>query len=109
MIKNELIRMTNEWLDEWQRSFTDNPSTPVQLRFLLRAAVECDVRDYILRLAVLSSPHFSDAGFKEILLERLVNTIYATDGETRKLTMLYFCVLCAIDGELITVAKAEYK
>jgi hypothetical protein len=101
--------MFNEWLDEWQRSFTDNPFTPVQLRFLLRTTVECDARDYILRLAVLSSPHFSDAGFKEILLKRLVNTIYATEGEIRKRAMLYFCVLCAVDGELITVAKAGYK
>ena len=101
--------MFNEWIHQWQRSGADSPSTPVQLLFLLRTTVECDARDYILRLAVFSYPHFSDAGFKETLLKRLVNTIDTTDGKIRKRMMLYLAVLCAVDGELITVAKAGYK
>ena len=79
---------------------------PIQLRFLLRTAVEHDARDDILRLSVLSSPYFLDAEFKETLLERLVHTFDTTGGEKIKLAMLYFCVLCAFDGKLITVAKA---
>lgn len=92
--------------DQWQQSFTKPSSAPVQLRFLLRTAVERDARDDILRLSVLSSPHFLDADFKEMLLERLVYTLDTTGGENIKLAMLYFCVLCAFDGKLTTAAKA---
>ena len=94
--------------DEWQQSFAEHPSAPVQLRFLLAAAVECNhVRYYVLRRAVHSSPHFSDAGFTKTLINRLINQIGTeTDREMKKLAMLCFCVLCAIDSELITVYKA---
>ena len=93
--------------NEWQRSFTSKcPSAPVQLRFLLATAVEYNAQDYILRLAVLSSPHFLDSKFTKTLLNRLINTIdTTTDGKMRELAMLCFCVLCAIDSELIAVYK----
>jgi hypothetical protein len=54
-------------------------------------------------------PHTSprDAGFRTSLLKRLANIIIDAGGETRKRAMLCFCVLCATDGELITVAKAR--
>ena len=97
--------------NRWQRYSTKRSkkrlSAPVQLRFLLAAAVECNAQGYILRLAVLSSPHFSDPEFTKTLLHRLINTIDTTDGEMRKLAMVCFCVLCAIDGELPTVCKAR--
>ena len=96
--------------DQWQQSFTGYPKgyppAPIQLRSLLRSTVECDDEDDILRLSVLSSSHFLDAEFKEMLLKRLVHTFDNTGGEKIKLAMLYFCVLCAFDGKLITVAKA---
>ena len=102
-IKHALIRMFNQW----QRSFTEHqPSAPVQFRFLLATAVECNVQDYILRLSVISSPHFLDPVFTKTLVNRLVNTINSADGEIRTLAMLCFCVLCAIDSKSFTVSRA---
>ena len=93
--------------DTWQRSFTEHPSAPVQLRFLLATAVERNVRGGVLQLAVLSSPRFSDAGFTKTLLDRLVLIIHAADDEMRDLAMLCFCVLCATDGEFLAGVKAR--
>ena len=93
--------------DEWQRSFTEHPSAPVQLRFLLATAVERDrVQDHVLRLAVLSSPHFSDARFTETLLDHLILTIHTAGDEMRRLAMLCICVLCAIDSKFLAVSQA---
>ena len=93
--------------DTWQRSFTEHPSAPVQLRFLLATAVERNVRGGVLQLAVLSSPRFSDAGFTKTLLDRLVLIIRTPGDKMRDLAMLCFCVLCATDGEFLTVSKTR--
>lgn len=100
-IRNTVIGMFNQW----HQSFTEDRSVPVQLRFLLAAAAESNVRDYVSQLAVFSSPHFSEAAFTKRLLKCLVDTINLKtgDGEMKRLAMLCFCVLCAIDGELITM------
>jgi hypothetical protein len=89
----------------WQLSSAEHP--PLQLHFLLRAAIEYNAPVYVLRLAVLSSPHISDAGYKEILIKRLVHTIDTADEVMRTPAMLYFCVLRATDSKLITVSKAR--
>ena len=102
-IRNTIIGMFNQW---WQ-SFAEGRSAPVQLRFLLATAVEFNVQDYVLRLAVFSSPHFSDAAFTKRLLNCLVDTINTGDEEMKTLAMLCFCILCAIDGESITVPEAR--
>jgi hypothetical protein len=70
---------------------------------------ELNVPGYVLRIAVLSSPHISesDAGFRTSLLKRLAKIIIDAGGEMRKRAILCFCILCATDGELITVAKAR--
>jgi hypothetical protein len=91
--------------DQWQQSF-DEHSAPVQLRFFLAIAVEFNVRDYVLHIAVFSSPHFSDAVFTKTLLNFLVDIIKTAGREEKKLAMLCFCILCAIDSESITVSKA---
>ena len=98
-IKNTIIGMFNQW----HKSFTEHRCAPVQLRFLLATAMEFDVQDYVLHFAVLSSPHFSNAAFTERLLKYLVKTINTASREMKTLAMLCFCVLCAIDGESITV------
>lgn len=77
------------------------------MRFLLTTAVEFHVQDYVLHMAVLFSPHFSDKEFTEKLLTRLVDIIGIADGEIKTLVMLCFCVLCAIDSESITVPEAK--
>lgn len=103
-INRALIRMFNQW----QRSFTENqPSAPVQFRFLLATAVECNVQEYVLRLSVLSSPYLLDPGFTKALVNRLINTINSTDGEMRRLAMLCFCVLCATDSESFQVTVSS--
>ena len=51
-------------------------------------------------------PTFSDAEFKETLLKCLAKRIDNTGEEKSTLVILCFCVLRAIDGELITVAEA---
>jgi hypothetical protein len=66
-----------------------------------------NVPGYLLRLAVFSSLHISDAGFGASLLKRLADIITAVGGETRKRAMLYFCVLCATDGEFINIFKVR--
>ena len=80
--------------------------------------MEHPFRGYILRLAVLSFPHFRDSDekftreFKNVLLRRLVHTIRNPDGGIGKsaivAAILYFCVFCVVNGELITtiVSKA---
>jgi len=95
-IKYALFRI----FGQWQQSFTIHPSAPVQVRFLLITAMERGCKfHYISCLAVLSSPHFSDALFKDTLREYLIPAI--TDGRDseKQLAMLSFCVLCAIDKE----------
>jgi hypothetical protein len=93
---------------QWQQSFTEPRSAPVQLRFLLATGVEFNVKleDYVLHLAVLSSPHFSDAVFTKTLRDCLIDKIN-TGGEMKTLAMLCFCVLYAIDSESITVPEAR--
>ena len=97
--------------NRWQLSVTEHqPSAPVQFRLLLATAVESNVQDNsILRLSVCSSPHFSDPEFSETVVNHLFNMIKSTDRETRKLAMLCFCVLCAIDSKSITVFKDGNK
>lgn len=52
------------------------------------------VQGYILRLAVLASPHISNAEFREtLLLKRLVNIIVSAGEATRNQAMVCFCVL----------------
>ena len=102
-IRNTIIGMFNQW----HQSFTEHRSAPVQLRFLLATAVELNVQDYVIQIAVHSSPHFSDEVFTKTLLKCLVDMIMAGDGEMETLAMLCFCVLCAIDGELIIVPEAR--
>ena len=83
--------------DECLRAFTEHPHpfAPVQLRFLLATTVERDrVQDHVLRLAVLSSLHFSDARFTEMLLDRLIFTIHTAGDEMRRLAMLCFLCYC---------------
>jgi hypothetical protein len=92
--------------NRWERSFTKNPSAPVQLR-LLATAVERNFRGGVLRLAVNSSPRFSDAGFTKMLLDRLVLLIHTAGDNMRNLAMLCFCVLCATDGEFLAVSKVR--
>jgi len=87
-------------INQWQQSFTENPSAPVQLRFLLQTTVEYDARGSILPLAILASPHCSDAGFKTTLLVRLLGETSTPNGENRKLATLYLCVLYAIDDQV---------
>jgi hypothetical protein len=87
---------------QWKRP---QSSAPIQLRFLLATAAECRVQEGILCLAVFSSPHFSDSDFTKILLNRLVKTIKSGYPGTEDLAMLCFCVLCAIDRKLITLAN----
>ena len=94
-IRNTIIGMFNQW----HQSFAEHRSAPVQLRFLLAAAVEFNIRDDILHLAVLSSPHFSDEAFTKRLQNCLVYTIEKAGGEMKTLAMLCFCILCAIDSE----------
>ena len=96
-IKNTIIGMFNQW----RQSSTEHRCAPVQLRFLLETAVEFNVRvqDYVLQIAVFSSPHFSDAAFTERLLKCLGYTIRTAGGDMKTLAMLCFCILCAIDGE----------
>lgn len=103
-IKDEIVRIFNQW----QQSFSEDPSAPIQLRSLLATAIECNAQDYLLLcLAVSSSPHFLDAEFTNALLNCLIDTINTTSREDRTPAMLCFCVLCAIDGELITACQAR--
>ena len=98
--------------NRWQLSCTEHqPSAPVQFRLLLATAVECNAQDNtILRLSVCSSPHFSDPEFTETVVNHLFNImINSTDGEMRKLAMLCFCVLCAVDSESLTAFKDRKK
>jgi hypothetical protein len=95
--------------DRWQGSFIEHPSAPVQLCLLLATAVEDykrKVRMGVLRIAVQSSPQFSDAGFTKTLLDRLIPIIQIPSEGTRA-AMLSFCVLCATDSEFLTVSKAR--
>jgi len=114
---NALVEIRNTIIgifDQWQQSFTEHRSAPVQLRFLLAAAVEFNIRDYVLHIAVFSSPHFSDAEYTKTLLNCLVNTIKIAGEEMKILAMLCFCVLCAIDEnatldeELFSALKLKF-
>lgn len=113
-IRSTIVEMFNQW----HQSFKQR-SAPIQLRFLLAAAVEVrrdyvltaiefGVRNDVLPVAVFSSPHFSDEAFTARLLNCLVDTIKITGGEVKTRAMLCFCVLCAIDSEsIITVPEAR--
>lgn len=71
---------------------------------LLGTIAEWKSQGLILRLAVSSSPYFSKSEFTETLVNCLTGMILNSTGE--RTTMLCLCVLCAIDGEFITAAKA---
>ena len=94
-IRNTIIWMFNQW----EHYFLGRYAPPVQLRFLLSTAVEFNVQDVFLHLAVLSSPHFSDEPFTKGLLNCLVYMVRTAGGDMKTLAMLCFCILCAIDGE----------
>jgi hypothetical protein len=104
-IGNTIVGMFNQW----RQSSKGRRSAPVQLRFLLATAVEFNARDYVLHIAVFSSPHFSDAVFTKALLDYLVDAIKTAGGENQKLEMLCVCVLCAVDSESITAPNAIYN
>ena len=109
-LENALVEIRNTIIgifNQWDQSFTEHCFAPVQLRFLLATAVKLNVQDYVLQIAVHSSPHFSDAEFTEGLLNCLTDMIKTGDEELKTVAMLCFCVLCAIDGESITMPEAR--
>ncbi|KAN0129055.1 hypothetical protein V8E53_013205 [Lactarius tabidus] len=109
-IRNTIIGMFNQW----QQSFDERRSAPIQLCPLLETAVECNVQGYVLYLAVFASPHFSDARFTEKLRNRLVDRIKTASGKMKTLAMLCFCVFYAIDRkatldeELFSALKPKF-
>lgn len=98
--------MLTRMFNKWQQSSLKFEPPPSQLRSLLETGMSRGAQDYILPLAVLSSPLVRDPVFTKSLLNRLISTIQTDGGRMKKLAMVCFFVLCVTDGESIAVYKA---